>query len=330
MIARRHPQVLHIGFSKCASTYLRAVFRAQPRVHLVFKSGYFTPFLSMDMTFEQYQAHFRSDDQIVNVESDEHLTLPGIHPELGVRSTSLEQFEAVADQIKSMLPDVRIVMVVRNQASLMVSRYSEFLITGGSLAFEDFASRLLADEHGVNRHFQNYYARIISILEQRFPKKNLLVMMQEAMRENPEATDRAIADILTLERLEPMKKGLRSERRSLSAAGLWLLRHLNRMLVIRSSVGGEAPETRVPLFIYRNIVRVVRALDYYLLRPFSADASVVLTSDLRSEILAHFRDDNIALQGYYGRDLTSLGYLDISPSRRESELASNRNSVGRQ
>jgi hypothetical protein len=312
MTSRLHPQVLHVGFSKCASTYLRAVFRAQPRVHLVFKSGFFTPFLAPEMTFEQYQSLFRSDDSVINVESDEHLTLPGIHPTLGVRSTSLEQFETVADRIKSHLPDVKIVMVIRNQASLMVSRYSEYLITGGSLDFEDFASRLMSDDDGVNRHYQNYYSRLIEMLERRFPRENLLIMLQEAMRERPEATDAAIASVLGLVRLEAMKKGLRSERRSLSVAGMFLLRRLNRILVIRSSIGGAVPETRIPTFIYRNVVRIVRALDYYVLSRLSADASSLLTGDRRHAILAHFRQDNLALQAHYGRDLSKLGYLDAA------------------
>ncbi len=312
MTSRLHPQVLHVGFSKCASTYLRAVFRAQPRVHLVFKSGFFTPFLSPDMTFEEYQSLFRSDESIVNVESDEHLTLPGIHPTLGVRSTSLEQFEAVADRIKSHLPDVRIVMVIRNQASLMVSRYSEYLITGGSLGFDDFASRLMSDEDGINRHYQNYYSRLIESLERRFPKTNLLVMLQETMRERPQATEAAIAAVLGLPRLEAMRKGLRSERRSLSVAGMTLLRRLNRILVIRSSIGGATPETRIPPSIYRNIVRIVRALDYYILGKLSPDASSLLTGERRHAILSHFRQDNLLLQAYYGRDLAKLGYLEAA------------------
>jgi hypothetical protein len=128
--ARRHPQVLHIGFSKCASSYLRALFRAQPSIHMVFKSGFFTPLVSGAMTFAQYQSLFRNEDDILNVESDEHLTLPGVHPHLGVRSTTLREFEAVVDKIKEYTPDVKIMMVVRNQASLIVSRYSEFLIGG--------------------------------------------------------------------------------------------------------------------------------------------------------------------------------------------------------
>jgi hypothetical protein len=226
--ARLNPQVLHVGFSKCASTYLRAMFRAQPRIHLVFKSGYFTPFLAQDMTFAQYQSLFSNEADMINVESDEHLVLPGIHPGLGVRSTNIEEFEAVADRIQAQLPDVNIMMVIRNQASLIVSRYSEFLITGGSLAFDEFASRMTDDGHGRNLYFQNYYSRIIEILEKRFPRENLLILTQEAMREDSIRTSAAIASFLSLDRLHDLKKGLRSERRSLSSAGLTTLRLLKQ------------------------------------------------------------------------------------------------------
>jgi hypothetical protein len=109
---------------------------------MVFKSGFFTPFLRQDMTFSEYQSLFRDEHGIVNVESDEHLTLPGIHPHLGVRTTSLAQVEEVADLIRKHLPDVRILMVVRNQASLIAARYSEYLIRGGSLVFEEFVDHL--------------------------------------------------------------------------------------------------------------------------------------------------------------------------------------------
>lgn len=309
-MARRNPQVLHIGFSKCASTYLRALFRAQPSIHMVFKSGYFTPFLAKDMTFAQYQSMFRDEDGVINVESDEHLTLPGIHPDLGVRSTNLEQFEQVADNISSHLPDVRILMVIRNQASLVVSRYSEYLITGGSLDFDRFADRLIDDGHGNNRHFQNYYARIIEILEKRFSRANVLVLLQESMRENPDRTLAVISEFVGLERVHELKKGLRSERRSLSVAGMRTLRFINRLLVKRSSVGGEPPETRVLLPAYQFVVKVVRAVDFYVLGHLSRSSSSLLTESRKKAILSHFRADNLRLQARFGVDARALGYLD--------------------
>lgn len=307
-----HPEVLHIGFSKCASTYLRSLFRAHPKIHLVFKSGFFTPFLAKDMSFAQYQSLFKDGGKL-NVESDEHLTLPGIHPELGVRCTSLDQFREVADKIKAFLPDVKIIMVIRNQASLIVSRYSEFLITGGSLNFEEFASKLAGGPVRENCHYQNYYSEVIGILEERFPRENLLVLLQEAMREDTEQTTSAISRFLSLGEPLQLKKGLRSERQSLSFAGMKMLRRLNVHLVRRPSVGSKPPTTRVPLFIYQNVVRAVRAIDFYLLSHFSPGPSEVLTETRRSAIQAHFKNDNLKLQEYFGRDLGALGYLVEKP-----------------
>jgi len=303
------PEILHIGFSKCASTYLRALFRAHPKIHLVFKSGFFTPFLAKDMTFTTYQSFFTEDDDKVNIESDEHLTLPGIHPELGVRTTNLHQFAEVADKIRTFLPDVKIIMVIRNQASLIVSRYSEFLITGGSLTFDEFASILMGDDDSNNLYYQNYYFDIIRILEKRFQRANLLILIQEAMREDTKQTASTLSRFLALDDELALKTGLRSERRSLSFAGMTFLCFLNKRLVVRPSIGGAPPTTRVPLFVYQNVGRVVRALDYYLLTHFSPGSSKVLTEKRRNAILAHFRADNLKLQEYFGRSLREMGYF---------------------
>jgi hypothetical protein len=306
---KRAPQVLHIGFSKCASTYLRSLFRAHPGVHLVFKSGFFTPFLAMDMTFPEYQRLFVQSAGIVNVESDEHLTLPGIHPTLGVRTTNLAEFERVAERIREYLPDIRIIMVIRNQASLIVSRYSEYLITGGSLSFDRFADELLGDTSGGNVWYQNYYCRMIEMLEQRFPCDHILVLLQEAMREDTSKTASKISEFMGLHDTLKLRDGLRSERRSLSAAGMRLLASINGHIVRRPSFGGAPPATRVPLFVFRNVVRAVRACDYYALAKISPKASAVMTADRSRRILAHFREDNLRLQEYFGRDLAALGYL---------------------
>ncbi|MGH7006217.1 MAG: sulfotransferase domain-containing protein, partial [Alphaproteobacteria bacterium] len=259
------PQVLHIGFSKCASTYLRALFRSHPGICLVFKSGFFTPFLSGDMTFAEYQSLFGNRSELVTVESDEHLTLPGIHPELGVRTTNIAEFAGVADRIRTFLPDVRIILIIRNQASLIASRYSEFLIRGGSLAFDEFASRLMGDPGQPNVHYQNYYARILELLQERLPRPNLLVLLQEDMRRNTTEATGLIARFMGLDGGLALKHGLRTERRSLSVAGASLLRRFNRHIVRRPSLGDARPDTRVPYFIFRNAVRLVRAIDYFCL-----------------------------------------------------------------
>jgi hypothetical protein len=301
--------VIHIGFSKCASTYLRALFRAHPEIHLVFKSGFFIPFLSGTMTFSDYLALFSDSDRVVNVESDEHLVLPGFHPELGVRTTNLAEFASVADRIRASLPDIRIIMVVRNQASLMISRYSEYLIGGGSLGFPEFTSKLMGDQSAANAHYQNHYYSIIKILEDRFPRSNLLLLLQETMREDAERTAKTISQFMGLRTTLVPERGLRAERRSLSRGGMVLLRWLNSRMVKRPSMASAPPETHLPVSIHRNVVRLVRALDYYVLGHISPGASSLLTESRRDTILGHFRDDNLMLQSYLGRDLAPLGYF---------------------
>jgi hypothetical protein len=108
-----------------------------------------------------------------------------------------------------------------------------------------------------------------------------------------------------------LKKGLRSERRSLSLAGLAILRLLNRLFVRQSSVGGEPPNTRIPLSVYRILVKAVRAIDFYVLGHLSHGSVELLTEPRRQAILAHFRDDNLKLQKYFGRELASFGYLAV-------------------
>jgi hypothetical protein len=306
---RKNPQILHIGFSKCASTYLRALFRGHAQVHLAFKTGFFTPFLARDMTFDDYQRFFSDDNRLVNVESDEHLMLPGVHPELGVRTTSLAGVAEVADKIKANLPDVRLIMVVRNQASLIVSRYSEYLVTGGALTFEEFADALMGGRTGTNDHYQNYYYEIAKLLEQRFPKDNVLILLQEEMRKDTAGTADRISRFVGLDEPLRLMQGMLSERRSLSLAGMRVLATINRGLVKRSSVGGAPPDVRIPLQAYLAVVRVVRALDYYLLRHISTPAPALLSRQRASAIQTEFAADNLRFQQYLDRDIADLGYL---------------------
>jgi hypothetical protein len=160
-----------------------------------------------------------------------------------------------------------------------------------------------------NAHYQNYYSSIIRILEDRFPRSSVLVLMQEAMRDDEARTVKLISDFIGLDETLTPERGLRAERRSLSRGGMALLRWLNRRMVRRPSMASAPPETRVPASAYRNVVRFVRALDYLALGRVSPGPSSLLTDAGRNAILRHFQDDNLRLQEYFGRDLRRLGYF---------------------
>ena len=308
------PQVLHVGFSKCGSSYLRAFFSAHPKIDLVWKSGFFTPEFftpnpSRPTSFAEYQAMFGSQAGLLPVESDEHLTMPSVHPALGVRGTNIADFERLMNRISQLLPGAKIIMVIRNQASLMLSRYSEYLIAGGKVGFEEFATGLMGVRGEGNHFFQNYYFEMISILRRHFAPDQLLILIQEEMSADMSLTEKAVADFLGVGEPLVVKRTFLSERKSLSLSGMQCLRLLNRGLVEQSSFAGAPPVTKCPWFVYHNLVRAVRAVDYLVLGRFSASSSGLLTDGRRKSVLAHFRADNLRLQEYFGRDLTRMGYL---------------------
>ena len=129
------------------------------------------------------------------------------------------------------------------------------------------------------------------------------------MREDEPRLTRTISRFAGLKDNLGRTKGLRSERRSLSFVGMSLLRWVNQKLVVKPGFGGGPPTTRLPYFVYRNIGRAVRALDYYVLARVSPASAHALTPALRHLLMAHFEEDNRKLQAYFGSDLVKYGYL---------------------
>lgn len=308
------PDVLHIGFSKCGSSYLRSLFRALPSAKLVWKSGFFTPDLytpnkNRPTSLAEYQGMFARGDGILNVESDEHLAMPSVHPVLGIRATNLQEFERLVRSIATILPSVKIIMVFRNQPSLLVSRYSEYLIAGGTLEFNDFMSTLIGKNDAKNDFFQNFYRQMIEILERNFSKNQLLIIAQEEMATDMAMIGLRIVNFLGIRHPVSIKPNFLSERKSLSVGGMQVLRIINKLLVSNPSFAGAPPCTKCPTLIYRNMVRGIRILDLLLLKRLSQPASSIMSEENRLYLLSHFREDNLRLKDVVKLDLAAMGYI---------------------
>jgi hypothetical protein len=92
-VTSSRPDALHVGFSKCASTFLQNFFQGHPGIFLVNQSHFFAPFETgnYDRGEKGYLDLF-SDAQPdqVKLESDEHICLPLFHPVLAAAATTLE------------------------------------------------------------------------------------------------------------------------------------------------------------------------------------------------------------------------------------------------
>lgn len=305
------PDALHVGFSKCASTYLQAFFEGHPNIFLVNQSHFFAP---LDHSGYKdgvvpYQRLFKSAQATqVKLESDEHIVLPLIHPVLCARATTLDSIVEVSGRIKAVQPDAKIVLVIRNQVDLIVSRYSQYIMGGGKYTFDHFVSEFInCSLDGIN-YFQNYYSQILEIFQNDFSKDNVLMLLQEELRQDEARFIEDLCSFLSVNVQPLQKKGLKSSRIGLSDLGLKTVRIFNHWVVIEQKLSFKQAKVKIPYSLYKSCLSAMRIIDYYLPKGIKGDKNRLLTHELGVRIRDEFRTDNARLAKLLGKDLSALGY----------------------
>ena len=305
------PDALHVGFSKCASTFLQAFFSGHPEIFLVNQSHYLAPFEFSDFEHGRdgyYRLFEAAAPGQVRLESDEHIILPLFHPVLRAAATTLESVEEVCRRITTVQPAAKIILVIRNQVDLIASRYSEYVLGGGKGDFRFFVDEFLCcSSDGVN-YYQNYYARIIETLRRSFGAERVLVLLQEELGRDEAETIGRLCRFLEVTVRQPDRRGMASRRVGLSALGLRVMRGINRMLVTRQEMSMQKAKVRVPYLAYKVLQRSIRTADYYSPRWLKGDKRTVLTAGIEQRIRDEFRQDNAELADLLHMDVATLGY----------------------
>lgn len=304
------PDVLHIGFSKCGSTFLQAFFRQHPEIYLTHKLHFFSPFpfSNYDLGEEYYSKFFKDSDFKIKIDSDEHIILPIYHPVLGSAATTKESVIEVCDKIKNFVPSVKIILVIRNHKSLLLSRYSEYLLGGGKVDFKVFVKENLCCSIDKKNYFQNYYFDIIKTLNHYFGKENVLVLMQEELLKNGDKAIQSLCAFLNIKTIFPAVKKIRDKRVGLSLTGMRLMKMLNFLLVEKPELFDQKAKTRLPYWIYKFFLRVIRLIDYYLPISLKGSRSNLLTPELIKQIDSTFEKDNKELAAIFNNNINQLGY----------------------
>ncbi len=305
------PDALHIGFSKCASTFLQNFFSSHPDIFLVNQSHFFAPFAfsTFDAGRDSYlQLYEDARDDQLKLESDEHIVLPLFHPVLSAAATTLESVEEVALRIKQINPDARIVIVIRSQVKLIVSRYSEYILGGGQFEFDHFVDEFLSCSLDKENYYQNYYAKILEIFERQFSPRNVLILLQEDLSRNENQTIEKLCSFLRIRKHQPTKSGFIARRVGLSRLGLKVTRTFNRFLVIEQEMSSKRARSRIPYLLYKVLLRTIRIADYYLPDRIKGDKNSILTPATERRIRMEFENDNAELAKLLDRDLSKLGY----------------------
>lgn len=306
------PDVVHVGFSKCASTFLQSFFSEHPQIFLVNQSHFFSPFEFNRFALgesEYSKLFLPAKHGQVRVESDEHILLPLFHPVLDAAATTMESVVEVSRRIRTIQPRTRIIIGIRNQLDLITSRYSEYVIGGGQVDFPAFVTEFLACSlDGIN-YFQNYYATVSEIFYNDFSPERVHIFLQEDLLRDEATVISRLCRFLNVDELQPSKRGIRARRVGLSVTGLNVVRKFNRAVVLRPQRSYHNAKVRLPYVIYKACVRALRILDYYCPHRFKGNKTALLTSDIVARIRGEFRGDNERLATLLGRDdLTNLGY----------------------
>lgn len=305
------PDALHVGFSKCASTFLQAFFAEHSAVFMVNQSHYLAPFVlsSYPDGRGEYLRLFREagDDQ-VRIESDEHIVLPIFHPVLKAAATTLESIVEVSRRIKAVQPTAKVIVVIRNQVDLLVSRYSEYILCGGKCEFDEFVAEFLHCSVDGKNYYQNYYSKILDILYTELSPERVLMLLQEDLSRDEEATIQALSDFLGVDARRPTQRGMISRRIGLSSLGIRVMRTINKALVREQKQSFKEAKVRVPFILYKIIQRGVRIIDYYLPKGLKRDKNDILTEAVKTRICDEFGNDNARLGEMLNKDLTKLGY----------------------
>lgn len=214
--------LIHVGWAKAGSTFLQNWFNAHPQIAFS-HSG----IAGCDSIFDLARQAAAPGDVRARVTSAEALSTP--HPFAGVPDFELHalaHYDAHAAQgrgcrlLRQLFPSARILIVTRGHGSLLLSAYSQYVRTGGDLAFGAFLEMAT-----LARWWD--YDRVIHLYEGAFGPQNVIVLPYERLRDDAEAFCRSIEAHLGL---PPGPVPRQAANRSVSGAALAWYPRLSRRL----------------------------------------------------------------------------------------------------
>jgi hypothetical protein len=265
-----------LGAAKCGTSALHYYLDLHPEVSASHPKelNFFIEEENWSKGVDWYRAHF-SARAPVRVESSTGYTAPW--------------FSGVAERMAALVPDARLIFMVRDPIDRMISHYLHYYLRGSE---RRPISEALADHESRYVLRSRYYAQLEPLLE-RFPRENIFVGAQE--------------DLLT-ERRETM----RAIYRFLGVDGSFWSRKMERL---RNQTAGEGqgfvladrirrlPGSGLAYRLPEELKWVGERLLYS--RGPKAPDRPALDDDLRARLIEHLADDIERFRRVAGRDFPS-------------------------
>ncbi|WP_419663329.1 sulfotransferase domain protein [Desulfosarcina variabilis str. Montpellier] len=299
-------EIIHIGFSKCASTYLQSIIRANRNINFIYKSKRFAILKENGRSIHEFEITNQKYNDIIVFESDEHIILPSFNTTLSVRGTTIDDVKIVIDKIYRYNKHVKIIMIIRNHFELLASRYSQYIIgAGGTETFDNFIKKLngFNDDSEID-FFQNFYYEIRRLFQEKFGNNFLLILFED-IKKNSKFELKKVQDFIGTDlELPKNSKNIFTMRKGLSKWATLFIRRLNKLFVIKKQTYNKKIDVVLPISMYFNILRSIRVLDYYLPNNNIKNNPLIV-----ERVHNKFKDDNKKLSCCLNRKIEELGYL---------------------
>lgn len=298
--------VLHIGRSKCASTYLqRTALPSHPEIDLFFAEHKAIFHQYWDYNFAVEPADFlqqlgrqphweRKPGARVRVFSHETLT--------GNMATG-RGARLIADlTVRAFGNNIRAFIIVREPYAYISSVWNQYVQEGGPLSLKDYLGASYSPtwnrDLGCSRLWQTAMnSHLVEYWQQLLGSEQLLVLCMEDLKQDSAAFWKRLYGFLGVDDSFVPPKAV--ERQGYSLPMLKIKRLLNRWVRNPHNPGGL-----LPLAVHEQIRGAGRKYGQLIKSRQKLDPKALAPAEIREAI----RDDNRRLGELLGRDLSLLGY----------------------
>lgn len=297
--------LIHVGYPKAASSFLQqAVFGAHP--------GLCEPWPTGDNTVLERICWVREADfdpeRVARDFSGAHLAAgadkrPVISHEVLVGNPNQRLFwgDTAAGRLARAFPGARVLILIREQASLGLSTWTEFVRRGGQHGLRQVVGVKGARPPGYRPFLPAEYLRyspLVALYQDLFGAERVTVLPVEMLRRDP---GRFFAQLWSAAEVEPHPVDATDRvYQGLGPTTLKLTRWGNRV----SGSGPGEPRNALDTRLIRPLLKLSARAEGKL-RP---SAKVRMPDDVKAHIRRIVADDNRRLEELTGLDLESLGY----------------------
>lgn len=301
--------LIHIGFHRTGTTWLQEIFFKQyPKFEIV--ASHEEVYLKivhpncLDFSIDEACDFFHNRIQTCCNSGK----TPVISSEIlcGSPFNGGRESKIIADRIGKIFPMAKILIVIREQISMITSTYKQYVLGGGVGNLNQFISppSLSFSYNWFNpEHFK--FHRLIKYYISIFGKSNVKIMFFEEFVKDKTLFCNNILRYLDLSEMDTelfnSRKSQKKFNQSLSDISVYLKRYLNRLVRTKTN---PYPIVNIP-FIQNFGLGSLIFLDRFVLNRLNFKKT---EKKLRSKYEDFFSDSNRELSEIINRDLSELGY----------------------